>query len=81
MLVKDLLSGVATSSDIVEIVDLHPWNGDLAMALCKLRMSSKLKPRVRCWMVGIQGKNGPQSAFAVKRLGPSQDGVVWKQQI
>lgn len=71
---RDLLNGVAGSSDVVDIVDLHPYNGDLAMACCKLRMASALKPRLRCWMVDIAGKHGTHSSFAVKR----QSSICWK---
>ena len=74
-MIKDLLSGVVTAQDIVEIVDLHPYNGDLSMAICRLRMSGSLKCKLRCWMVDIPGKNCTQAAFSIKRRGwiPQKD--------
>ena len=68
-LVKDLLQGVTTSAhDVVEIVDLHSFNGDLGMALLKLRAAASLKCRVRHWLTEIpSGKNGTATKYASKR--------------
>ena len=66
-LVKDLLAGVVHGNDLVELLDLHPYNGDLAMSVCKLRTSGGLKCKLRYWMLEIPGKNGTSSAFAIKR--------------
>lgn len=68
-LVRDLLAGTVGMTEAVEIFDLHPHNGDMAMAICKLRSAGSLKSKLRYWMLEVPGKNGTSSAFALKRHG------------
>ena len=70
-LLKDLFDGVMSlPTDMVEVIDLHSFNGDFGMALVKMRGSGALKCRVRHWLTEISpGKNGTQTQYAAKRHG------------